>query len=296
MVLLLLLSSRLFRRFSYELFLRCHQGLAFVLIYALWRHIPSSSKVPRAYLLASGGTFLITFVMQIFAVLYRNFSLHRGCSRALIARQNGAVRMTIFPSRPWKVKAGQHINVWIPSVSWWSFLQSHPFTVASWSDKGKPGLDFLIEPRDGFTRKLFDRAPEYERGSVSLNGMEEGHEPQLKADDMEKRPFGKARSYEDGSGPSSLHIALFSGPHCSGAPIGDYGKVLLVASGFGIAAQLPLLKELIQGFNRSQVRTRTIQLVWQLNDLGEHLRSLSYGTYLTWQAMRNPLLSYLTEL
>ena len=97
MVSLRLLSSRLFRRISYELFLRCHQGLAVVMAYALWRYVPSSSKVPRAYLLASGGTFLITLVMQCFAVLYRNFSLHRGCSRALIARQNGAVRMTISP-------------------------------------------------------------------------------------------------------------------------------------------------------------------------------------------------------
>ena len=35
----------------------------------------------------------------------------------------------------------------------------------------------------------------------------------------------------------------------------------MVATGFGIAAQLPLLKELVQGFNRSQVRTRTIHMV-----------------------------------
>ncbi len=78
MVSLLLLSSRLFRRISYELFLRCHQGLAFVMAYASWRHVPSSSKVLRAYLLASGGTFLITLILQCFAILYRNFSLHRG--------------------------------------------------------------------------------------------------------------------------------------------------------------------------------------------------------------------------
>ncbi len=168
--------------------------------------------MPRAYLLASAGTFLIALVMQIFAVLYRNFSLHRGCSRDLIARQNGAVRMIVFPSRPWKGKAGQHSNVWIPSVSLWSFLQSQPFTVASWIE-GRPSLDFLIEPRDGFARKLFDRAPEHERGSVSLRGMEEGHEPQTKADDMDRRLFGEAKNSEDSSGPSGLRIALFSGSH-----------------------------------------------------------------------------------
>ena len=280
MVLLLLLLSRFFRRLSYEFFLRCHQGLAFVLIYTLWRHIPSSSKVPRVYLRVSAGTFLITLMMQIFAVLYRNFSLQRGCSRTLIARQSGAVRMTVFPSRPWKVKAGQYINIWILSVSLWSFLQSHPLTIASWSEGGKSSLDFLIEPRNGFTQKLFDSALEYEKRSVSVRGMEEGDEtqsegvePQSKVDDVDRRPFGEARTYKDGSGLSDLRIALFSGPHCSDAPVGDYGKVLMVATGFGIAAQLPLLKELIQGFNQSQVRTRSIHLLWQLNNLGEHSRS-----------------------
>ena len=213
--------------------------------------------------------------MQCFTVLYRNFSFRHGCSRALIARQNGAVRMTILPPRPWKVKAGQHVNVWIPSISFWSFLQSHPFTIASWSDGQKPSLDFLIEPRDGWTRKLFERAPEYAKGNVSLSGMEEGSEVQAKANDTNKRAFGDARNPQSSFEPSNLHIAFFSGPHCSGASIGNYGKVLMVASGFGIAAQLPFLKELIQGFNRSEVRTRTIHLVWQLNDLGEHRRPLA---------------------
>ena len=271
MVSLRLLSSRLFRRVSYELFLRCHQILAFGMAYALWRHVPLSSKVPHAYLLACGGTFLITLVMQFFTILYRNFSFHRGCSRALISRQNGALRMTILTPRPWKIKAGQHINVWIPSISLWSFLQSHPFTIASWSEGKNPSLDFLIEPRDGFTRKLFERATEY-KGNISLRGMEEGRERQSKADDTDKRPFGDARDSQSSSKSSDFRIAFFSGPHCSGAPIGNYGKVLMVATGFGIAAQLPFLKELIEGFNRSEVRTRNIHLVWQLNNLGKHPR------------------------
>ncbi len=180
--------------------------------------------------------------------------------------------MTIFPPRPWKIKARQHVNVWIPSISLCSFLQSHPFTVASWGEGENTSLDFLIEPRDGFTRMLFDRASEYQKGNVSLRGMEEGGESQSKADDTDRRPFGDARGSQGSLEPSALRIALFSGPHCSGAPIGDYGKVLMVATGFGIAAQLPFLKELIQGFNRSEVRTRNIHLVWQLNDLGEHPR------------------------
>ena len=66
------------------------------------------------------------------------------------------------------------------------------------------------------------------------------------------------------------------GRTASGAIIGDYEKVLMVASGFEIAAQLPFIKELIQGFNRSEVRTRNIHLIWQLNDLVEHGRPVGY--------------------
>jgi len=51
---------------------------------------------------------------------------------------------------------------------------------------------------------------------------------------------------------------------------------MMVATGFGIAAQLPFLKELIQGFNRSEVRTRDIHLVWQLDDLGEYPKPFNY--------------------
>lgn len=38
----------------------------------------------------------------------------------------------------------------------------------------------------------------------------------------------------------------------------------MIATGIGIAAQLPYLKELIWGFNYCNIRTRRIYLVWQL--------------------------------
>ena len=211
--------------------------------------------------------------MQCFTVLYRNFSFRRGYFKTLIARQNGAVRMTIIPPRPWKIKAGQHVNVWISSISLWSFLQSHPFTIAFWSDDENLSLDFLIESRHGLTRKLFDPASEYEKGNVSLSGMEEEREAHSTVNDTDKRSFDDASNSQSSSESSDLHITFFSGPHCSGATIDDYEKILMMASGFGIAAQLPFLKELIQKFNRSEVRTRTVHLIWQLNDLGEHRKS-----------------------
>ncbi|KAL9124202.1 MAG: hypothetical protein Q9217_006444 [Psora testacea] len=88
-------------------------------------------------------------------------------------------------------------------------------------------------------------------------------------DEEPKRPFGCATDSSEGPKSSDFRTVMFSGPHGSIAPVGDYGKVLMIATGFSIAAQLPFLKGLIQGFNRSEVRTRNLYLLWQLQDLGD---------------------------
>lgn len=79
----------------------------------------------------------------------------------------------------------------------------------------------------------------------------------------------------DNSTPSRFRLAFFSGPHGLPVSVGDYGKVLMIATGFGIIAQLPLLKELIQGFNASMVRTRYVTLAWQLQHHGKHPTKLT---------------------
>jgi len=108
---------------------------------------------------------------------------------------NDIVKIRLTLSRPLKVKAGQHIGLWTP-VSFWSFWQSHPFVVISWSEGEQSALDLFIEPCRGFTQKLL----QYSKSN--------GH-PRL---------------------------ALFSGPYGTSAPVGEYETVLMVASGFGIAA------------------------------------------------------------
>jgi predicted ferric reductase len=109
-----------------------------------------------------------------------------------------------------------------------ALLQSHPFVVASWSDAPQTSLDLLIEPRGGMTRKLLLRAME---------------------------------------GPHTVRM-LFAGPHGTSLPLGEYEVVLMVASGFGIAAHLPYLKQLLHGYNSRRVHTRRIHLVWELKTLG----------------------------
>jgi NAD(P)H-flavin reductase len=63
-------------------------------------------------------------------------------------------------------------------------------------------------------------------------------------------------------------LALFSGPHGISTPVCAYESVIMIATGFGIAAQLPYVKQLILGYNNCKARTRRVHLVWQLQSIG----------------------------
>jgi NAD(P)H-flavin reductase len=142
------------------------------------------------------------------------------------------VRVRIYLEKPVRTQAGQHINLWIPSVSFWSFMQSHPFVVISWADELQKTLDLFVEPRRGLTREL-------------LHHAESRH--------------------------ASSPLVLFSGPHGRSVAVDKYESVLMIASGFGIAAQLPYLKRLIYGHNAGKVRARRILLVWDIRNIGKSL-------------------------
>ena len=94
----------------------------------------------------------------------------------------------------------------------------------------------MIEPRSGFTRRLLNYADNYQEDDKSRVEL---------YNEFERRAFGFARNCLSQPELSDFRITFVSGPHSSTAPAGEYGKVVMIASGFGIAAQLPLLKELI---------------------------------------------------
>ena len=218
----------------------------------MWRHITKRSAFPGICLYIVPGIFLLTTGLDSVLTLYRNFSLRRGYSRASVNKVRGAIRMEIDVPRSWTIRAGQHINIWFPSVGFRAWSETHPFmivswtvssewkasdsdaaTLASWSspDGGLTTIQLLIEPRDGFTRRLL--------------------------------------RYAETTPDTDRRLVLFSGPHGVPATMGDYGSVLMVASGFGIAAHLPYIKELLDGFQACKVVTRRVHLVWQLKEQGK---------------------------
>ena len=228
-----MLSRRIFQRPSYEIFLRSHQGLAILCAYSVWRHLPADRGFPRTYLYIFAGVLGSTFTLEGLIIVARNaFPLHK-CPRANITSSCGMAKLQLHLSKPLRIEPGQYINLWLPSASFWAFGQCHPFVVTSWSPTPQTTLDLFIQPRRGFTRNLLHLA----------------------------RPVKEP----------SFRLALFSGPHGQNFSVGQYEKVMMVADGAGIAAQLPYLRRLIHGYHARQVFARRIHLVWQISDIGKDI-------------------------
>ena len=182
---------------------------------------------------------MVTSVYEGWFLLSRNGFIARSKGRKLPrvgevfkypdTNDNGPVQLTIVLQEALEMEAGQYVNIYIPSVGIRSFIsiQTHPFVVASWTGKRQTKLELMIEPRRGWTRNLKTRA-------IPASGESGG-----------------------------LGRVLFTGPHGAIIPVGSYEYILMVASGYGIVAHLPLLERLVQGTLAREVRARRIRLVWE---------------------------------
>ena len=237
---LLLLSIPFMRRFSYELFLRLHQSLAIVALLALWRHLSLAETLSRVYVLIAGGLLIVTMTFELLHFIFRNFSLRGESVRVDVILKSGEhldpfIQLNICLPRKIKVRAGQYINICIPSTSSFAILQSHPFAVTSWKDCS---ITCLVKPDHGLTRRLLTVA----------------HKPRL------EEPWR-----------GDYRRAYITGPHGPTVDLGNYGSVAMIATGFGIVAQQSYIRELIQGYNKGIVCTRRVHVIWQFQEWGKLL-------------------------
>lgn len=248
-----MISLPFVRKLSYELFLRAHQGLTIVSVYGIWRHLPKDTLLPRLYLYIGVSAFTSTSCLHLAGIFYRNGMFSRnGCPRAVISshtrqssiEQEGYLdtpfKIRLILPRPVKVGAGQYVNLWLPTVSFWSWTQTHPFTITSWSQGKQAVLEFLVQPRRGLTATIA----------------------------RQMRVIGP-------DGYSSL--ALYSGPHGLSEPVDNYENVLLVAGGAGLSAVLPYAKRLIHGYNTCTSHVRRVHLIWQVETRGRSLMRIKEG-------------------
>ncbi|KAJ5183255.1 hypothetical protein N7492_000871 [Penicillium capsulatum] len=234
---LALFSIPYLRRWSYEIFLRSHQMLAGLFVYATWNHLRAHAG-SELYVYVTLGILGLTTLLETTSILYRNGTLSgRGAPRALVSfsgkaihgespRNITAANIQVILPRPVRVEPGQYINLWMPSVSLWSWTQTHPFTVTSWSKDRQDSLKLLVQPRSGFSADLI------RHGALPTNS-------------------------------SISFLALFTGPHGITEGVEQYETTLIIATGFGIVTSIPYLKKMIHGYNTCTSQTRRLHLVWQ---------------------------------
>ncbi|KAH6970371.1 hypothetical protein BKA56DRAFT_496850 [Ilyonectria sp. MPI-CAGE-AT-0026] len=226
---LVILSAPPLRRRWYEFFLRTHQALAIVFAVCTVVHLRSIPKYPWLPIYIFGTVCGALSLVQLGLFTYRN--VRPGSLRPYIKtlreiQDSGVIEVTLSFPRPLLIDAGHYVNIWVPSVGFWS---THPFTVVSWSPVAQTTIGLLIEPRSGFTNKL------------------------LRCAKLE-------------SGQHLARRVLLSGPHGRCLPVWEFKTVIMFATGFGIATMIPHVKKLIYGNILGKGFIRRIRLVWQVEN------------------------------
>ncbi|CRG85905.1 hypothetical protein PISL3812_02908 [Talaromyces islandicus] len=245
-VALVLFASSALRHAFYETFLHFHILLALMAFVALWLHLKEFPQLVylEVALIAWGIERFVRFAINT----YRNI-LGSKTTAVVQSLPGDAMRITLRLARPWTVRPGQHMYLYIPSVGLWT---SHPFSVA-WSEseralteeKGlvmtrqdlmsaqKETISLLVRRRTGFTDTLYKRAEKGVGGQISVFALAEG-------------PYGGLHSLD------------------------SYGTVVLFAGGVGITHHVPFIRQLVQGYADGMVAARRVTLVWTIQS-PEHL-------------------------
>jgi hypothetical protein len=226
------------RHVAYETFYRAHQMLTAALLYAVWQHIPPTAQLSPLYVILALLFPTLALLYYSSMTAYRNgifSSRGRTCMtvsyKGGMEEKDGAADLHISLPRLTQVKAGQYVNLWMPSVSLWSWAQVHPYMIVSWEKNPVDELDVVVQARHGFSARLVRYAQWASPRPVSFPG-------------------------------------LVIGPHGTSKDLNCYKSVLAVTSDSGILSVISYVKSSIcHGISAS--RTRRIHLVWQIDQPGK---------------------------
>jgi predicted ferric reductase len=241
-----------FRRWSYEIFLVGHIVMVIGFTVGLWYHvklIELDEYLP--WLWASITIWVFDRFIRLLRIIYLNLKISRKGNQICIAEMlpEDCIRLRIPANRAPlnRLLPGAYVYIYIPSIYFW---QSHPFTIASWSqvsatetiagvksDTGiqetsiayqdtalalnKHSFDLLIRPQRGLTGKLY-------------NKVLKNHSP------------------------LQMNV-LIEGPYGHTAPMTRYETAIYIAGGVGVSATLSYVQQAVS-VNRGC--TRHIVFIW----------------------------------
>ncbi|KAH6704163.1 hypothetical protein BKA61DRAFT_560084 [Leptodontidium sp. MPI-SDFR-AT-0119] len=235
---ILLFSFRVGRRLFYEWFLNLHLLLFITASIAIRRHV--FSKKPAEIFLQIGIYLwlgMTTLHWLMFA--FRNFAIGRPFAKAIATRLSNP-----YPSDKSLTEPSNVLQVDITVPRKWKVRASQHV--------------FLSIPKLGVLVGL--------RGHPFMISCQKGLTISL----LVKSRTGFTRQLDRYTNRELL--AFIDGPYGIQHKFGDYGTVIMFATGIGIAGHIPYIKDLISGYNNCEVRTRRILLVWQINKESESRR------------------------
>jgi hypothetical protein len=243
---------------------------------ALWMHVDAKNSGSRAFLIAGAGLYLSTWLFQLGRALYINIGIRRNTKRnddssksdrldhtdidnlssrlrinylETIAHDGDFWVLPIRLARTRSIQPGSYVFLTLWTLSHASILQRHPYVVM-WRDDpeiGRSIIYLLIKSRKGWSNTYFrSLTARQERKTEAKSSNENARGGHIEMGDLRvwlSGPYG--RTYESGS-----------------RDLSDYDHVLLLAQGLGISSLLPLMRNLVERWNSSVIRTRRVKLVW----------------------------------
>ncbi|KAH8432446.1 NADPH oxidase family protein [Aspergillus melleus] len=197
-----------------------HYLLALTALVALWRHVRLQKAFAQMYMIVGSAILVGTTILHVATLLIRNVTFNQFGSRAKVFRAKDSAQIIVPVNRPFTVHAGMTVYVWMPGVSLLSAFQCHPFSIAWW--------------------EVNDQG---KASSISLL--------------VQKKDGFTRRLIEH---QAKEFLTFLDGPYGEPIDLSSYSNILLVASGIGIAAQVPYIRELLSH------RPKSIFVAWELDD------------------------------
>lgn len=226
------------RRFYFELFLWIHVGMACISSLALWKHLDFRPFEARFYILGGIGASILMSACRFVCNCFLNISPR--CRQWL---PRVTVSKTYWTRKNDLIEMQGACHVAIRMAYMWDV---------------RPGqYIYLTIPAIGI-RHWFQSHPFW-----VVAWQKEDDTQMFRLDLLVKERSGFTSRLPSGE----TRIACVSGPFGMSYPLDDYGTVLMFATDIGIAAHLPYLRSLREGWAQARIRTRRIVVVWEMSNL-----------------------------
>lgn len=260
---LLIHSPSPIRHAFYESFLVFHIAAAILVIAGAWYHLGAKpDMVPWSKgLKIAISAWVVERALRLLRLLYCN--LGRKMTTATVEALPGdACRVTVRMPRPWGMRPGQHLYLYIPSLGLWT---GHPFSI-TWSDREH---ELHHHQHHSHQMTLGDEKLQLPL-PMSRHDLVRSTDKSMSLIVRRRTGFTDTLYRKAISSPNRVFTAraFAEGPYGGLEAFGSYGTVILIAGGVGITHPVPYIKELVEGYANGTVATRRITLVWVIQTAG----------------------------